>query len=109
MRGSGAAVLHAPARARSAIVGLRFGTRRRAAADGSLDGLAGLAAAVGVAASFRTLQKRSRPDPACFLGCGKVRQLAATCDEFDIERVAVDAELTERWRRDGWGREPRCF
>ncbi|MCE2515034.1 MAG: hypothetical protein J4F37_08500 [Acidobacteria bacterium] len=109
MRGSGAAVLHAPARARSAIVGLRFGTRRRAAAADSLDGLAGLAAAAGVAVSFRTLQMRSRPDPACLLGRGKVRQLPAACDELDIERVAVDAELTERWRRDGWGREPRCY
>ncbi len=94
VRGSGAAVLHAPARARSAIVGLRFGTRRRDAADGSLDELAGLAAAAGTTVSFRTLQERSRPDSACFLGRGKVRQIAAPCDEFDIDLVAVDAELT---------------
>ena len=94
MRGSGAAVLHAPARDRAAIVGLRFGTRRRDAAEGSLDELAGLAAAAGAAVSFRTLQERLKPDPACFLGRGKVRQLAAACDELDIGLVVVDAELT---------------
>ncbi|MCY3847089.1 MAG: GTPase HflX [Acidobacteria bacterium] len=94
MRGSGAAVLHAPARDRAAIVGLRFGTRRRDAAEGSLDELAGLAAAAGAAVSFRALQERLKPDPACFLGRGKVRQLAAACDELDIGVVVVDAELT---------------
>ena len=94
VRGSGAAVLHAPARDRAAIVGLRFGTRRRDAAEGSLDELAGLAAAAGAAVSFRALQERLKPDPACFLGRGKVRQLAAACDELDIGVVVVDAELT---------------
>ena len=94
VRGSGAAVLHAPARDRAAIVGLRFGTRRRDAAEGSLDELAGLAAAAGATVSFRTLQERSKPDPACFLGRGKVRQLAAACGELDIGLVVVDAELT---------------
>ena len=94
MRGSGVAVLHAPVRDRAAIVGLRFGTRRRDAAESSLDELAGLAAAAGATVSFRTLQERSKPDPACFLGRGKVRQLAAACDELDIGLVLVDAELT---------------
>ena len=52
VRGSGAAVLHAPARGRAAIVGLRFRTRRRASAEGSLGGLARLAAAVAVVAAL---------------------------------------------------------
>ena len=88
------AVLHAPARDRAAIAGLRFGTGRRDAAESSLDELAGLAAAVGATVASRTLQDRSKPDPAYFFGRGKVQQLAAACDELDIDLVVVDAELT---------------
>lgn len=94
VRSSGVAVLHAPARDRAAIAGLRFGTGRRDAAESSLDELAGLAAAAGATVASRTLQDRSKPDPAYFFGRGKVQQLAAACDELDIDLVVVDAELT---------------
>lgn len=85
---------HAPGRDRAAIVGLRFGTRRRDEAERSLGELSGLAGAAGAAVALRTIQERSRPDPACFLGRGKVRQLAAACGELDIDLVVVDAELS---------------
>lgn len=84
----------APARDRAAIVGLRFGARRRDATERSLEELAGLVAAAGAEVVLHTLQERSRPDPACFLGRGKVRQLAAACDELDVDLMVVDAELS---------------
>ena len=86
--------MDAPARDRAAIVGLRFGARRRGATERSLDELAGLAAAAGAEVVHHSLQERARPDPACFLGRGKVRQLAAACDELDVDLVVVDAELS---------------
>lgn len=86
--------MDAPARDRAAIVGLRFGARRRDATERSLDELAGLAAAAGAEVVLHALQERARPDPACFLGRGKVRQLAAACDELDVDLVVVDAELS---------------
>ena len=93
MTGFGVAV-DAPARDRAAIVGLRFGARRRDAAERSLDELEGLADAAGAAVVFRTLQERARPDPACFVGRGKVRQVAAACEELEVDLVVVDGELS---------------
>ena len=73
VRGSGVAASDAPVRDRAAIVGLRFGTRRRDPAGRSLDELTGLAAASGAALVFRTLQERPTAGPACFLARGKVQ------------------------------------
>ena len=87
VRGSGAAVLHAPARDRAAIVGLRFGVRRRDAAEASLDELAGRLI-LGIFAS-RASRARTRE--------GTVPM-----------EVEGPVDVLERWRREGWGREPRC-
>jgi GTP-binding protein HflX len=43
---------------------------------------------------MRMLQERSRPDPATFIGSGKVRTLAAACAEADVDVVVFDNELT---------------
>jgi GTP-binding protein HflX len=40
------------------------------------------------------LQERPRPDPATFIGAGKVSSLAAACDETDIDVVIFDNELS---------------
>src|SRR5437016_12381785 len=40
------------------------------------------------------LQDRPRPDPATFIGSGKVASLAAACDEADIDMVIFDNELS---------------
>jgi GTP-binding protein HflX len=62
--------------------------------DHSLDELAGLAAAAGAAVVLRVLQERPKPDPATFLGSGKVQALAASCDEQAVDIVIFDNELT---------------
>src|SRR5690606_22294690 len=60
----------------------------------SLDELAGLAAAAGAQVVLRVLQKSARPDPATFLGRGKVETLAAACDEAHVDVVIFDNELS---------------
>ena len=82
------------ARERAALVGLVSGASRRFDPEHSLDELAGLAAAAGAAVVLRVLQDRPKPDPATFLGSGKVASLAAACDEARIDVVIFDNELT---------------
>jgi GTP-binding protein HflX len=83
-----------PAAERAALVGLVTGSSRRGDADQSLDELAGLADAAGAAVVLRTLQDRPRPDPATFIGSGKVASLRAACAEADVSVVIFDNELT---------------
>ena len=79
---------------RAALVGLFSDTSRHFDPEHSLDELAGLAAAAGASVVLRVLQERPRPDPATFLGSGKVASLAASCDELDVSAVIFDNELS---------------
>jgi len=79
---------------RAALVGLVTGSARRVDADQSLDELAGLADAAGASVVLRMLQERPKPDPATFIGSGKLAGLAATCAELDVDVVIFDNELT---------------
>jgi GTP-binding protein HflX len=79
---------------RAALVGLVTGSARRVDADQSLDELAGLADAAGASVVLRMLQERPKPDPATFIGSGKLAGLAAACAEIDVDVVIFDNELT---------------
>ena len=81
-------------RERAALVGLVAGRARRLEAERSFDELAGLADAAGADVVLRVLQERSKPDPATFLGKGKIQTLAASCAETDVDLVVFDNELT---------------
>ena len=81
-------------RERAALVGLFSGSSRHFDPEHSLDELAGLASAAGADVSLRVLQERPKPDPATFLGSGKVTGLAAACDEAAIDTVIFDNELS---------------
>jgi GTP-binding protein HflX len=81
-------------RERAALVGLFTGSSRDFDPEHSLDELAGLAAAAGATVALRVLQKSARPDPATFLGSGKVIALAAACAEADADTVIFDNELS---------------
>ena len=83
-----------PAVERAALVGLVTGTSRRMEAEQSLGELARLADAAGASVVLRMLQERPRPDPATFIGSGKVSSLAAACAEKDVSVVIFDHELT---------------
>jgi GTP-binding protein HflX len=84
----------APRGERAALVGLIAGRARRLDAEHSLDELAGLAEAAGAREVLRVLQERPKPDPATFLGSGKVAILAASCAEMKADVVIFDNELT---------------
>jgi GTPase len=79
---------------RAALVGLVTGSARRIEAEQSMEELAGLADAAGASAVLRMLQERQKPDPATFIGSGKVSSLAAACAEADVDLVIFDNELT---------------
>lgn len=79
---------------RAALVGLVTGTARRIDAEHSLEELAGLADAAGAQVVLRVLQERPKPDPATFLGSGKVETLARASAEADVSLVIFDNELS---------------
>jgi GTP-binding protein HflX len=76
------------------LVGLVTGGARRIDAEHSLEELAGLAEAAGARVVLRVLQERPKPDPATFLGSGKVDVLAAAAAEADADLVIFDNELS---------------
>ena len=81
-------------RERAALVGLFSGPSRQFDPEHSLDELAGLADAAGATVVLRVLQDRPKPDPATFLGSGKLSALAASCDELRVDVVVFDNELS---------------
>ena len=81
-------------RQRAALVGLATGVVTRAAADHSLEELDGLARAAGADVVLRLVQERPAPDPALYLGRGKVGMLKQACAELDVDVVIFDNELS---------------
>ena len=81
-------------RERAALVGLFNDSPRHFDPEHALDELAGLASAAGADAVLRVQQERARPDPATFLGKGKVVMLAAAAAEARVDTVIFDNELS---------------
>ena len=79
---------------RAALVGLVTGGARRVDAEHSLEELGGLAEAAGARVVLRVLQDRPKPDPATFLGSGKVDVLANAASEADADLIVFDNELS---------------
>jgi GTP-binding protein HflX len=79
---------------RAILVGLATGSLDRDAAEHSLDELAGLADAAGAVAVLRIVQERPRPDPATFIGSGKLEFLGRAAAEIDASLVIFDNELS---------------
>ncbi|MEQ1729723.1 MAG: GTPase HflX, partial [Vicinamibacterales bacterium] len=93
-RGAGGSKSKVKGPERAALVGLVAGRARRLDAERSLDELAGLADAAGASVVLRVLQERPRPDPATFLGSGKIEALAGSCAAADFDVVIFDNELS---------------
>ena len=81
-------------RERAALVGLFNDSPRHFDPEHALDELAGLASAAGADTVLRVQQERARPDPATFLGKGKVVMLAAAAAEARVDTVIFDNELS---------------
>jgi len=77
---------------RAALIGLTAGDRD--STESSLEELARLTQTAGAIPVFRILQERRSPHPGTFLGLGKVKELARTCDEHEINVVIADSELS---------------
>jgi GTPase len=94
MRDSASRSRTSGAQERAGLVGLFNGASRPFDPEHALDELAGLAAAAGATVVLRVQQERARPDPATFLGSGKVASLAAMCGETGADVVIFDNELS---------------
>jgi GTP-binding protein HflX len=81
-------------RERAALVGLFNDSPRHFDPEHQLDELAGLASAAGADSVLRVQQERAKPDPATFLGKGKVAMLAAASSEARVDTVIFDNELS---------------
>jgi len=79
---------------RAILVNVSLSAREKAAADNSLDELAGLARAVGATVVHRVRQSRPRPNPRTFIGEGKVRELALLAEELRADIIVFDHNLT---------------
>lgn len=78
----------------AALVGLVTGPGQRTEAEQSLAELEGLAEAAGARVVLRLLQERQNPDPATFLGSGKIDLLKTACEETGADLIIFDNELT---------------
>jgi len=86
-------------RQRALLVGTGFGTLTLEEATASLDELVLLADTAGADAVDVVLQRRDRPDPATYVGRGKVEELQATAEALDVDVVVFDDELTPAQQR----------
>jgi GTP-binding protein HflX len=65
----------------------------------SLDELSLLVDTAGADEVGRTVQHRSAPDPATYIGAGKVTELRELCEDVDADTVVFDDELSPAQQR----------
>jgi GTP-binding protein HflX len=79
---------------RAALVGLALRRSKRLDAEHSLAELTGLAEAAGATVVLKMIQERPTPDPATFIGSGKLDELAKECARVSADVVIFDNELS---------------
>jgi GTPase len=75
------------------------GSRRRAAAESSVQELGRLVHSAGAAVVGTLIQERARPDPATLIGRGKIQEVAALSDQTDAHLLVFDDELSPAQQR----------
>jgi GTP-binding protein HflX len=75
------------------LVAVTLDGRTDAETNDSLDELERLVDTAGADVVARLTQRRDKPDPASFIGKGKVDELKATCLAVDADTVVFDNEL----------------
>ncbi len=75
------------------LVAVTLDGRTDAETSDSLDELERLVDTAGADVVARLTQRRDKPDPASFIGKGKVEELKATCLAVDADTVVFDNEL----------------
>ena len=86
-------------RERIVLVGVLFPGVSSEELDRELDELALLVDTAGADVVARVLQRRDAPDPATFLGSGKVRELHEICLAIDSDTVVFDHDLSPAQQR----------
>ncbi len=81
-------------RERIVLVGVNTTGQDEAETEASLDELALLVDTAGADALERIVQKRDRPDPATFVGRGKVDEILESSLAIDADTVVFDDELS---------------
>ena len=76
------------------LVGVVLNTAGSWEINDSLDELALLADTAGAEIVGRLIQARNSPDPAYFIGSGKLDELKNLCEETEADVIIIDAELT---------------
>ena len=79
---------------RAALVGIVTRDENAEAVDVSLDELARLADTAGACEAVRLIQNKETPDPRTMIGSGKVAELAALCENNDVDIVIFDCDLS---------------
>ena len=81
-------------RERIVLVGVTRGGQTREETEASLDELEQLVDTAGADVLDRVVQRLDRPDPATFVGRGKVNEIAEASLAIDSDTVVFDDELT---------------
>ncbi len=81
-------------RERIVLVGMVRENDTAESVNASLDELALLVDSAGADAVERVLQRRTAPDPATFVGSGKVKEIKSIVEEVDCDTVVFDDELS---------------
>jgi GTPase len=81
-------------RERIVLVGVTLPPARLDDTESSLEELSLLVGTAGAEEAGRIVSRRDRPDPATFLGKGKVEELHELCLDVDADTVVFDNELT---------------
>jgi GTP-binding protein HflX len=84
---------------RALLVGTGVGARTVEGAEQSLDELALLTDTAGAEPVATELQRRDRPDPATYVGKGKLSELVELAEALDVDVVVFDDELTPAQQR----------
>lgn len=81
------------------LVGVVFPDSTPEALEHDLDELAALVDTAGADVMARLVQRRDRPDPATFLGSGKIQELRELCLALDVDTVVFDHDLSPAQQR----------
>ena len=80
--------------ARAFLVGVKLKDELQSDAESSLEELKRLAETAGMDVLAEIIQPRETPDPAYFIGRGKLEELEAIVSELKVEAIIFDNDLT---------------
>ena len=81
------------------LVGVQLSAANAGEIADSLDELAQLTRSAGAVVVHSVIQRKSRPDPAFFIGRGKADELKGMIAEMDVNTVVFDEELSPAQQR----------